>query len=91
MHINIAGKPNRGVVMESNEYHQPNKYRIWVKETLDCNFGDWISDLTLVPQKNGETVLISTFADQPALRGFIDQLWNLNITVISVERIENDT
>jgi hypothetical protein len=77
--------------MESYETHQPIKYRIRVKETLDCHFADWISNLNIIPQGNGETLLISTFADQPALRGFLDQLWNLNITVITVERIENES
>jgi hypothetical protein len=37
----------------------------------------------------GGTVLVSPFADQAALRGFLDQLWNLNFTVISIEKVGN--
>jgi hypothetical protein len=77
--------------MGQNESGQSNKYRIRVKETIDRRFSDWLENLTLIPQKNGETLLIGSFADQPALRGFLDQLWNLNITVITVERIENES
>jgi hypothetical protein len=77
--------------MGQNESGQSNKYRIRVKETIDRRFSDWLENLTLIPQKNGETLLIGSFADQPALRGFLDQLWNLNITVIIVERIENES
>jgi hypothetical protein len=76
--------------MEHYGSHQSNTYRIRVTETLDRQFTDWLGDLTIIPQMNGETLLIGSFSDQPALRGFLDQLWNLNITVIKVERIENE-
>jgi len=76
--------------MEQSESHQSNKYRIRVTETLDRHFTDWLGNLTIIPQENGETLLVGDFSDQSALRGFLDQLWNLNITVITVERIENE-
>jgi hypothetical protein len=76
-------------MMGKYEAQQTDTYRIRVKETLDRHFADWLDNLTFIPQKNGETLLIGSFTDQPALRGFLDQLWNLNITVITVERIEN--
>ncbi len=66
-----------------------NQYCIRVKETLDCKLDDWLGDLKVIPQSNGETLIFGSFIDQPALRGFLDQLWNLNITIITVERIEN--
>ncbi len=77
--------------MDQFQTNQANTYRIRVKETLDLHFKDWLGNITMIPQENGETILVSTFPDQPALRGFIDQLWNLNITVIKVERIENES
>jgi hypothetical protein len=77
-------------MMDQHGSHKSNKYRIRVTETLDRQFTDWLGNLTIFPQENGETLLVGTFSDQPALRGFLDQLWNLNITVITVERIENE-
>jgi hypothetical protein len=76
--------------MEHYESDQPSIYRIRVKETLDRHFTDRLGIQTFFLQENGETLLLSSFSDQPALRGFLDQLWNLNITVITVERIENE-
>ena len=76
--------------MDRIDPNQSDTYRIRVKETLDSHFIDWLGNLTLLPLENGETVLIGSFPDQAALRGFLDQLWNLNITVITVERIENE-
>ncbi len=77
--------------MDQNTPNQQNTYRIRVKETLDHYFTDWLGSLSLIPQANGETLIIGSFTDQPALRGFLEQLWNLNITVINVERIENES
>ena len=77
--------------MDKYEYDQSYKYRIRVKETLDHHFANWLDNLNFFPQENGETLLVGCFLDQPALRGFLDQLWNLNITVITVERIENES
>jgi hypothetical protein len=65
-------------------------YKIRVKGIPDHGLFDWIEELEIIPNDNGETVLISSFTDQPALRGFVDYLWNLNFTVISVEKIENE-
>ncbi len=76
--------------MDENQTNQSATYRIRVKETLDCHFIDWLDDMAITPLENGETLLVGAFTDQPALRGFLDQLWNLNITVITVERIGNE-
>jgi hypothetical protein len=76
--------------MEYYESSQPKKYLIRVKETLNRPFADRLGILTFLPQENGETLLLGSFSDQSALRGFLDQLWNLNFTVIAVERIENE-
>ncbi len=77
--------------MDDIRVQQPNTYHILVRETLDPNFAEWFGDLNILPQENGETLLIGSFTDQPALRGFLEQLWNLNITVITIERIESES
>ena len=77
--------------MELSNPERANTYRIRVKESLDNRFTDWLENLSFNPQENGETILLGSFTDQPALRGFLDQLWNLNITVITIERIENES
>ena len=77
--------------MELSNPERANTYRIRVKESLDNRFTDWLENLSLIPQENGETILLGSFTDQPALRGLLDQLWNLNITVITIERIENES
>jgi hypothetical protein len=77
----------KGNMMEQEKTFQPDTYRILVREMIDKKAFDWFGDLSIIPVENTGTLLTGRFADQPALRGFLDQLWNLNITVISVERI----
>ena len=81
----------------THKKHTPaNTYHIRLKEALNSfsaalfSAADWFDDITILPKENGETLLVGQFADQAALRGFLDQLWNLNFTVLSVERIENE-
>jgi len=76
--------------MESKQINQTNTYCIRVKEKLDHHIKDCFSNLTLTSLDDGKTLLVGPFVDQSALRGLLNQLWNLNITVISVDKIEND-
>ncbi len=65
----------------------PTIYQIRIKGIVSDSIASMIEDLSILPQENNETLLIGTFIDQPALRGLLDHLWNLNLTILSVERI----
>ncbi len=69
---------------------QLNVYRIKVKESLDRSIANLIGEISIEPQENGETLMIGAFLDQPALRGFLNQLLNLNYTILSVTRMEDE-
>jgi hypothetical protein len=75
--------------MESTQSGQADTYRITVKGTLGHRTMDWFGDLAITLLENGETMLVGRFTDQSALRGFLDQLWDLNLTVLSVGVVHN--
>ena len=75
--------------MHPKESGQDNFYQIRLEGVLDHPIADWFGGITIIPQENGDTLLVCQFVDQPALRGLLDQLWNLNLTIQSVERIDN--
>ena len=75
--------------MNGKEAVQKTMYRIRVKGVADYSLTDWLADIEVLQKENGETLLVGRFADQAALRGFLDQVWNLNFTLLSVERMEN--
>lgn len=74
--------------MDSQALSHAGIYRVRVKGVLGRPIADWLGDLTITPVKNGETLLVGRFADQSALRGLLEQLWNLNLTILAVDKIE---
>jgi hypothetical protein len=61
-------------------------YYIKLKGILSPALIEWFGNLHIYSQENGETVFAGSFVDQSALRGVLEQLWNLNLTVLSVRR-----
>ncbi len=77
--------------MDQRESNHKTTYHIKVKGTLLRPIAEMFSDIMITPKDNSETLFVGEFVDQPALRGFLDQLWNLNFTILSLERIEDET
>ena len=50
---------------------------------------DWFTGLKVTQLEDDGTLFAGWFPDQSALRGFVEQLWNLNLTIQSFEQIEN--
>ena len=68
---------------------RPVTYEIKVEGRLDEGWSDWFSGVT-VTLENDVTILTGAVADQAALRGILAKMWDLNLTLISVDRIEID-
>jgi hypothetical protein len=75
--------------MNEQQANAGDTYQIRVEGVLRPALVDWLGDLQIVPQEDSTTLLAGRFPDQPALRGLLDQLWNLNFILVSVERIES--
>ena len=65
-----------------------NWYEIRVKGHLEAGWLDWFEGLQIQNLENGETSLIGVITDQLALRGVLDKLWELDLTLLSLHRIE---
>ena len=63
-------------------------YEIKVKGLLDPSWSDWFDGFT-IRCKNGETWLVGPVTDQAALLGFLSKISHLNLTLLSVNRLEN--
>jgi hypothetical protein len=77
-------------MMEPKGINKMNTYHILVKEIQDYHINEWFGRLTLVPQENGETFLDISFTGQEELPDSQDQPWDHDITVLSIEYIENE-
>ena len=69
-------------------------YQIKVQGKLDDKWSDWFGGMTVTVQSESNdapiTTLTGAVADQSALRGILTKIWDLNLTLISVNRIEID-
>ncbi len=68
-------------------------YEIKVEGRLDEGWSGWFEGLAITleqgsPETPPVTTLTGAVADQAALRGILTTLWNLNLDLISVTRLE---
>ena len=70
-------------------------FQIKVQGKLSEEWSSWFEGLaiTMDTPDEGATVTLFTgpIADQAALRGILNKLWDLNLTLISVSRVETGT
>jgi hypothetical protein len=70
----------------------PSKYRICIHGTLDKNWSDYCSVMTIEhesdPQHHAMTSLTGRLADQSALVGVLNSLHDIGCPILSVERME---
>ncbi|MDX1417644.1 MAG: hypothetical protein R3293_25800 [Candidatus Promineifilaceae bacterium] len=66
------------------------QYQITLEGRLDHRWDDWFDGLTIINQEQNDniTILTGPVADQAALRGLLNQIWDFSLTVISVERLD---
>jgi hypothetical protein len=69
----------------------PVTYQIKVQGSVDPHWSDWFNGLNLTLELDGEetpfTTLTGRVPDQAALRGVLNKLWDMNLTLISVTQI----
>jgi len=65
-------------------------YEIRVKGHLDQRWSEWFDGMTITNVENGETIISGSLPDQAALHSMLVKVYNLNLTLISVSRIETD-
>jgi len=85
--------------MKTNQPHSHENggiYEIKIKGRLDEHWSQWFEGMTLKGVENGEsgqmcTLITGPIPDQPALHGLLAKIRDLNLTLISVHRINSET
>jgi hypothetical protein len=80
-----------------SDLNKPEKhthYQIRVEGRLQEDWTDWLNGNTVRivedQDADGETVILIKVLDQAALRGIVTKLWDLNLTVISMNILEKE-
>jgi hypothetical protein len=62
-------------------------YEIRVEGHLTDSWSDWFDGLAIRNDPNGETTMTGTLTDQAALLGVLSKIHNLNLILISMQRL----
>jgi hypothetical protein len=65
-------------------------YQIRVQGKLDASWSEWLGELEITPQPDGDTLLTGSIVDQAALHGILDKLYGLNLSILSVVQVKNE-
>jgi hypothetical protein len=80
------------VTTAHNPFRPRRFYQVIVEGKIDPGWSDWLNGLQVNSYNEADdlllTVLSGTFCDQPALRGLLNRLWDLNLVLCSVQQID---
>ncbi|HEX2993638.1 MAG TPA: hypothetical protein VHP14_02375 [Anaerolineales bacterium] len=62
-------------------------YQIRINSHLDETWVVWFFPLEVVNEENGEATLTGTVRDQAELHGLLDRVFDLNLLLLSVNRM----
>ncbi len=83
----VTKKENRGA---RSTGPQGSRFEIRVKGHLDESWSDWLEGLEVKLLDNGEMILHGRIADQAALMGILNQLYGLNLGLLSVREVKEE-
>lgn len=64
-----------------------DKYEIRIEGHLNPRWSDWLGGLTIAHLENGVTLLSGTVPDQAALHDLLAKVRDLNLKIVSIEKI----
>ena len=69
-------------------------YRIQIRGPISPIWADWLGRMEITSASEQDeaclTTLTGPIADQAALRGILTRIWDMNLTLVSVTRLEDD-
>jgi hypothetical protein len=65
-------------------------FEIHVKGHLNSQWSDWLGGLQVRLLESGEMILSGYLVDQAALMGVLNRLYNLNLTLLSVNPVDQN-
>ena len=80
----MSGKPN------SESYpKQPRIYQIKIEGHLGSHWSEWLENLTITRDEDGNTLLTGPAVDDAALHGILKKVRDLGLPLISFNQMES--
>lgn len=74
--------------MSEKRFSQPTYYAIHIREHIPSRWSTWFEGLSITSLEDDGSILSGPIADQSALHGLLAKVRDLNLTLISVTRVE---
>jgi len=71
-----------------SSFEMPGTYRIRVRGAIDPKWSDWLGGMTITTRESQgtrETDLVGKVADQAALAGLLNALYEMHLSLLRVE------
>lgn len=70
----------------------PMQYQIRVQGHIDPSWSEWFNGMDISSETARDASIVTTFTglvgDQATLRGILNHIWDLNLTILSVNQLE---
>lgn len=75
---------------DKQKNHTPEIYEIKIHGHLDSQWSEWLYGMTITHESGGTTSLRGPLPDQTVLHSVLDRLRDMNLPLISVNKIASD-
>ena len=82
---------NGGFIAEERKKTTHTVYEIKLDDHLDTKWAEWLFDMTITHENDGTTTLYGPLPDQAALHNILLKIRDLNLTLINVRYVSNNT
>lgn len=74
-------------MLEPENMPKPHIYQIELQGNLDHRWAGWFNGMVISSEASSRlTTLTGSIPDQAKLRGILNKIWDLNLTLISLNR-----
>jgi hypothetical protein len=77
-------------MVHATQEYQSTKYIIRIRNHLDSHWEHWFEGMTITHTDEGVTILTGDVVDQSALFGLLEKIHNLNLSLISFQKVDSE-
>jgi hypothetical protein len=85
--MDVQNVPDEGHQFDAS---RPKNYEFRIRGHLGHQWQEWFTGLTILPEEDGNTLLVGAVVDQAALHGILKKVRDLGIPLLSVNIVGPD-
>lgn len=86
----MGAKDDQEEIQPSQGSSRGSRYALRVQGLLDAHWSEWLDGMTIIHEEGGVTRLEGLIIDQAALYGLLNKLRDLRLTLVTVQRLNDE-